>query len=119
MGRNTRKTQPLIADVHDVQDFAATIKSAWVQCRSDGHDMRPLDVQITESNDYLRVKRCRRCGTERHQVINRFGIILHTRMEYPEGYQMEKGTGRLDSEGRGVFRAMAIETEFRRKTQSA
>lgn len=112
--KNTTHTSQF-AEVGDVQEFATTIKSAWVDCRSDGHDMRPFKVELTEAGNFLRTRKCRRCNTKRHQVIDRSGLILNTTVEYTEGYLMPKGTGRLDSEGRGVFRLAALEAEYGRK----
>lgn len=115
MAKRSITHKPQFAEVGDVQEFATTIKSAWVDCRSDGHDMRPFAVELTEAGNFLRTRKCRRCNTKRHQVIDRSGLILHTTVEYAEGYLMPKGTGRLDSEGRGVFRLAALEAEYDRK----
>lgn len=106
---------PQFAEVGDVQDFATTIKSTWIVCRSDGHDMRPFNVKTTESGGFERTRKCRRCGAKRTQVIDKYGLILSTDFEYPEGYLLPPGTGRLDSEGRGVFRLAAIEAEVAAK----
>lgn len=103
------------ADVGDVQEFATTIKSGWVECRSSGHDMRAFKVELTEEGNWLRTRKCRNCTAKRHQVIDSYGLILDTTMEYPEGYLLPKGTGRLDSEGRGVFRLASIRAEYERK----
>lgn len=104
--------EPQFADVGDVQEFATTIKTQWVKCRSDGHDMRPFDVDQTDDNTRTRIRKCRNCGAFRHQVIQRgSGMILNTTIEYPPGYLLPPGTGRLDSEGRGVFREMALDAE--------
>lgn len=107
-----KKTGNRIAELGDVEEFATTIKPTWVECRSDGHDMRKFDVQLTEHNTYIRTRKCRRCTYKRHQVVDREGRILNTTPEYPDGYLMPKGTGRLDSEGRAVFRAAVIEAEY-------
>lgn len=112
MAKKRIAPKPLIASVGAVEEFASTIKSAWVECRSDGHDMRKFNVQLTEHNTFIRTRKCRRCGYLRHQVIDRSGHILNTTPEYPEGYLMPRGTGRLDSEGRAVFRGATVEAEY-------
>jgi hypothetical protein len=115
MAANRRKKQASpIAEVGDVQEFASTIKQAWVECRSDGHSMAKHDVQMDENGTYIRTRRCRRCGYKRHYVISG-GHILNATSEYPDGYLMPKGTGRLDSDGRAVFREAAVEAEYRSK----
>jgi hypothetical protein len=108
--------KPPTAEIGDVEEFATTIKSTWVTCRSDGHDMRPLNVTMTEQNTFVRTRKCRNCGARRHQVIDRHGLILDTKIEYPEGYLLPPGTGRLDSEGRGIFRLAALQSDLERKT---
>jgi hypothetical protein len=106
-----------VADIGDVQEFAARIKPSWVVCRSDGHNMRPFNVTMDENGNFLRTKRCTNCGYKRHYVISQGGHIAGAKAEYPEDYLMPKGTGRLDSEGRAVFRQRATEAEYRRKAQ--
>lgn len=118
MAKKRVAPKPLTADVGDVEAFASTIKSAWVDCRSDGHDMRKFNVELTEHNTFLRTRKCRRCGALRHQVITRSGHILNTTIEYPEGYLMPKGTGRLDADGRAVFRGATVESEYEQAVRS-
>lgn len=113
--RKSRKPQSLVAELGVVEDFAATVKQAFVICRSDGHNMGPHNVTIDENGTYLRTRRCRRCGYKRHYVIDRSGHILTAKAEYPDDYLLPKGTGRIDTDGRAVFRQATIETELRRK----
>lgn len=117
MAANRRKKQaPPVAEVGDVEEFVSTIKQAWVDCRSDGHSMAKHDVQMDENGTFIRTRRCRSCGYKRHYVISGDGHILTTKAEYPNpDYLMPKGTGRLDSDGRAVFRQAALEAEYRRK----
>lgn len=114
--RTTTKHKPaaLIADVDDVQEFASTIRESWVNCRAYGHDWRPFKVEQTENNTFVVIRKCRQCSGTRTQVIDRYGLIINTEYKLPDGYQMPRGTGRLDSEGRGVFRLSAITAEFAR-----
>lgn len=111
MARRIKRPHFPVADVGDVQEFASGLNSKQIQCRSDGHDMRPFDVEAYDGG-WKRTRRCRRCGALRVQVLDSHGLILDTKMKYKEGYQMPRGTGRLDSEGRGVFRAAAVEAEY-------
>jgi hypothetical protein len=113
--RSRKKQGPAIADPADVEEFATTIKMAWVECRSDGHSMIPHDVTMNEQGSYVRTRRCRRCGYKRHYVIDQGGFLVSTSSEYPDGYLMPKGTGRLDSEGRAIFRQATVQHEYERK----
>lgn len=106
-----------IASLDDVQEYAAGIPSKWVECREGGHQMGTHLARLTEDGgSFLRVKRCRRCSTKRTQVLSLKGLILHTEYEYPEGYTLPKGTGRIDSDGRGHFRVTAILREIGNRT---
>lgn len=109
-----KKPKQQIAELGAVEEFASSIKQAFVECRSDGHNMGPHDIKMDENGTYLRTRRCRRCGYKRNYVISN-GHILNATTQYPEDYLLPKGTGRLDSDGRAVFRAAAIEAEYRRK----
>lgn len=113
--RRKKKPEQHTADVGDVQEFASTIKSAWVECRSDGHNMGKHNVTMDENGTFIRTRRCRRCGYKRHYVIDPSGHILDAKPEYPDGYLMPRGTGRLDTEGRAVFRQATLEAEYRSK----
>lgn len=113
--RRKKKPQPTVAEIGAVQEFASTIKQAWVVCRGDGHNMVRHDVQMDENGVFIRTRRCRSCGYKRHYVIDPGGHILTAKPEYPDGYLMPKGTGRLDSDGRAVFRQAAVEAEYRNK----
>jgi hypothetical protein len=111
MARRIRRPHFPVADVGDVEEFAAGLNSKQIECRSDGHDMRKHDVEPFDGG-WKRTRKCRRCGALRIQILDSRGLILGTKMKYKDGYQMPKGTGRLDSEGNGVFRAVVIEAEF-------
>lgn len=104
------------ADLDDVRDYAASIPTTWTECREVIHNLRPYDVKPTENGGYERIRRCSRCRTKRVDILDSHFTILHTKYEYPEGYQMERGHGRISSEGRNVFRGINTLREAGRKS---
>lgn len=102
------------ADLGDIEAYAAGIPAAWNECRETGHNLRPYDVNPLEGGGYERIRRCSRCRALRTDTLDRDFTILHYSYKYPEGYQMEKGHGRVSSEGRAVFRGANVLAEARR-----
>jgi len=102
-------------NLDDVDDYIANTKPAWVECRSDKHNMADHDVKTNEDGCWIVIRRCRRCYTKRHETIDRQGIVLNVEFEYPEGYCMPKGSGRVSAEGRGAFRLARIQNFHKKK----
>lgn len=112
---------PQAADLDFVRDYVANLKrAAWLQCRENRHAFpdRAVVTPVDENDDSVveRAKRCRRCGTRRIEVVSiangmarRIGVRYENR---PEGYLMEPGHGRLDSEGLAVIRYENIYQEL-------
>lgn len=96
------------ADLEDVRAYASGIPAAWIQCRELGHNWGPHTANIIDGGGFNRTLRCRRCTTRRHQVLDSVGAVLHNTYEYPEGYQMERGTGRVSGDAKGIFRLTSI-----------
>lgn len=115
MSRNHYNDTIHFADINVVEEFAAGLSPDVIKCRSRGHDMDDHDVTVDESGNYLVIEKCRRrnCETERHSVVDSEGIILSSRTVYKEGYLMPKGTGRLNKEAKGVFRAFRLERSWK------
>jgi hypothetical protein len=81
------------------------LSDAYIMCRDMGHTWRPFRARFDpEVNGYQRVLRCGRCKTEREQTISASGLILSGHYNYPDGYSLPAGTGRLTGEGRGALR---------------
>lgn len=97
------------ADPDDVAAAAAGWSDAVVQCRIYGHSWRPLTVRHSLGT-YTIVQRCsRRCGCQRETTMNERGY-LHGgwKLSYADGYLMEKGTGRVDGDGRARLRIVSL-----------
>lgn len=102
------------ADLGDIEAYAAGIPAAWNECRETGHNLRPLDANPVEGGGWERTRRCSRCRAVRTDVLDSNFLILQSSYKYPDGYQMEKGHGRISSEGRSIFRGANVLAEARR-----
>lgn len=81
--------------------------SAWTPtqdqllCRDLQHNWTPYTAtRIIQG--YRRKLRCERCGTFKVQVLDRFGYIVRTSMEYSDGYLRPEG--RLTAKDRADLR---------------
>lgn len=94
--------------VEEIAAFAAELPEKFLLCRELGHLWRPYDAHWdTEHNCYVRVLRCTRCYTRRHQNLSSLGGVLASHYEYVDGYQ-SKGLGRIEKEGRDRLRLESI-----------
>lgn len=94
-------------EVRELEDFAATLKTGYLQCRELNHRWEPSRVEAVRNGGFLRTLRCRRCGGRKHQEMTNRGMILRSWYEYPEGY-LREGLGRIVGEGRGVLRVQSM-----------
>lgn len=94
-------------NIEDIIDFAHDLPERFLYCREMGHNWRPFSAGRYKDGGYLRILRCVRCKTERHQEISARGVILTSSYKHPEGY-LSKGLGRISGEGRGVLRLESI-----------
>lgn len=112
----TTQPAPQIADLGDVEEYVANAKGAWLQCRSKNHNMLDHDVALGENGTFIVTLRCSRCHTKRDEVIDSQGIILSARYhDHPEGYLLPRGTGRLNSEARGMIRVARLNNALAHK----
>lgn len=97
------------ASLEAVEDWVFENKAAHLDCRVKGHNMAYPHVTENENGTFTQTERCRRCGTKRHELVDVEGYTLWTKMsDYPEGYLLPKGTGRIDQAGRAVLRRRRI-----------
>ena len=101
---------PRFATPESVREYAATLKTTFLECRDMGHRWQPFKVDAV-GGTYVRVFRCSRCKTEREQTLDARGHIMRNSYEYPDGYQ-SKGLGRMDDDGRSALRLASIERVF-------
>lgn len=106
-----------VAAIEKLQEHAASNPAAWAECREGGHAMKTIRVGESEAEGaFERTKRCTRCHTKKHQIIDSNGYVIHSEYEYPDGYQLPKGTGFVDSEGRGAYRTASIHAQIEHQT---
>lgn len=98
---------PRTADVDDVAEFAEQLPERFLWCREMGHNWRPFSASRYRDGGFLRILRCSRCKTERHQEISNRGAVTASKYVHPAGY-LHKGMGRIVGEGRGILRLESI-----------
>lgn len=97
------------ADPEAVREHLAGNPAAWALCRELGHSMSRIRAGLSEAKGaYESTLRCSRCKTKKHQVIDSVGVVIASEYEYPDGYLLPEGTGRIDSAARGAIRTDAI-----------
>jgi len=101
------------ADVETVRDYAAGLSFQQLQCRDFGHNWRPHTAERRADGGFDRILVCR-CHARRHQVLDSYGRIVSSHYEYPEGYQLPRGSGRISSDDKGILRIASIEENSRR-----
>lgn len=90
-----------------VKSFAADLPDEFLLCRELHHHWKPWTV-AREGRSYIRVLRCSRCTTERHQKLSHRGEVLGTHYVHPEGYLREAGSGRITGEGLNLLRLESL-----------
>lgn len=78
----------------------------FADCRDIGHSWS-MYHSAWEGNIAYRYLSCKRCGTERHDNLSRFGGLVARRYVYPEGYLLD-GSAVLASDRR-LWRAANVE----------
>lgn len=118
--------KPQAVDLEFVRSYVAGLKkAAWAECRENRHSFpdRSRISLIDPDDDSVveRMKRCRRCGVKRIETLHinnvtRTAHRVDVRYEdHPEGYLLEPGHGRLDSEGLEIIRYENLYNEMQRQ----
>lgn len=111
-----RRSTVKIAERAAVEDFAAGLNEAFLECRRQGHDFKLRNVEEdAAANVYDLLLRCSRCKSERIVSRSKNGARVSDRVHYAEGYLMH-GLGRMDTDGRD---AIWLETIVRHQTKQA
>ncbi|MFE6739750.1 hypothetical protein [Streptomyces tubercidicus] len=105
-------TEIFFADVSDVQAHMSAIPSKWRECRLDRHILRKVDAGRYPDGDYWRVRECRRCHTRRWDDIDAEGYIIQKSYKYPDGYQLEPGSGRMGADSRAAERMADLQGDI-------
>jgi hypothetical protein len=81
----------------------------YLECRDYGHVWKSYGARWFDAlRLYEQQLRCPRCGTVRIRQLSSTGRPLHGGYDYPEGYLMPKGTGRLTSGDRDGIRLRTL-----------
>jgi hypothetical protein len=92
------------ADPGQVATFAQTLTEGALACRDVGHGWKSGRVKRV-GRGYHRIMICRDCGAERPEDLD--GSARRVKVyavQYPDGYLLPKGSGRVDSEGKAAMR---------------
>jgi hypothetical protein len=82
---------------------------SYLQCRDFGHSWRPYTARwVPAENCYQSELQCQRCKSIRQRYLSRSGAQLGGHYDYPEGYLMPKGTGRLTGTDRDIIRLQSV-----------
>lgn len=104
--------KPLFADVEEVKEFAQGLPDKFLECREMNHIWKAWTGQYIEGG-ILRILRCQRCRSERHQEISLSGTVLRSWYKHAEGY-LHEGMGRIAGDGRDALRVESL-TRFMTK----
>lgn len=118
--------KPQTVDLEYVRSYVAGLKKAsWAECREKRHafpDTTRISLVDPEDDSIVeRMVRCRRCSVKRIETLlvdntTRTARRVAVRYEgHPEGYLMEPGHGRLDSEGLEIIRYENLFNEMQRQ----
>lgn len=88
---------PRGAKLVPVQDRDDRLKPEFLRCRTWGHVWDTFAPTHLPPPPYgwRESVRCTRCVTERHRLVDRKGEIMGVKYDYPDGYLLVAGTGRL------------------------
>lgn len=87
-------------------------------CRDEGHKWKRYDVDGDSKNGFTRYYRCA-CKAMRVQMITATGYIVGSRIDYPKGYQMPEGTGRISRDGNAALRVASTQQDLARRNLKA
>lgn len=104
---SSKQRQPTkFADVKEVKKAARGMEDAFVHCRTMGHVWAQRTVEHVKEGFY-QLLGCKTCPTTKEQIINRRGEIIHSHINYAEGYLI-KGLGRLRADTKAVLRLESV-----------
>ena len=83
------------------------LKQEFMLCRDLMHPWEPYTAKRVDKG-FERTLACPRCGTYKTQVLSAQGFVLRTRISYPPGYLLPKGSGPLTSDARASLRVQNL-----------
>lgn len=91
----------------ELSNWISTTKIDSLLCRDLGHNWEPYTAKQV-GKGYERVLYCHTCGALKSQSLDKTGLILSTRISYPDGYLLPKGLPRMTREDKGLVRIATI-----------
>lgn len=101
-----------LADLDAVQAYSDDMPARWVTCRELGHVWNAHTASVNRDGGFDRALKCSNCDSLKNQVLDSRGCLISTSYTYTEGYQLPKGTGRITSDGKGIFRLAALHKQI-------
>jgi hypothetical protein len=104
------------APAEAVEDWVATASAEARKCRDRGHHRwgdDPYDVEGNRRKGFIRYYKCK-CKALLAQYLDADGLVVDSKIQYPDGYLLPKGSGRLSRQDRGLIRLTNIEEQQRR-----
>lgn len=99
------RVRPPSADPTQLATLAQSFTDGALACREQRHHAWQSWKVTTRRWGFERVMRCRDCGAERKDDLDRRALVVKRYpVAYPEGYLLAPGTGRVDAEGAAAFR---------------
>lgn len=96
------------ADDVDVETFASSLPTRYIECRELGHTWRAWRAAWdSDARAYDRELRCSRCKTVRRQLLNELGHVLSNNYRHPDGYLAKHVTDGVRI-SRDVFRLESL-----------
>jgi len=99
------------ARLAQVQEFADELSEAFLFCREMSHTWQPHTASRYPDGGFRRTLLCPRCTTQRVQSLDRFGMIVSSHYDYPDGY-LSAGLGHLAGQDRGLLRLASMSRRF-------
>lgn len=89
------------------QTFIREMSEESITCRDLSHTWRPFSARRIEGGGYERTVRCATCGSDRVELLDRWGQLVRRHYDYADGY-LVPGMGRMDSEFRAHVRLTSL-----------
>jgi hypothetical protein len=106
------------AATEDVEEWVFQNKAVHVDCRVKGHNWSYPHAVENEDGTFSQTEKCRRCQTKRTELVDADGYTLNVKCtDYPEGYLLPRGTGRMDRDGRAILRKHRIQNNIAKRVR--
>lgn len=95
----------------DLKKLVDDMPDEYVRCRAFGHGRALANFENKRGVRSFTLY-CPTCKFARHIVMDRSGDIVEDKPDWPEGYLLPKGSGRIGSQTKGVVRVASVDRLF-------